>query len=70
MGLVLVAAAMLGGAKGLALFIGLAGFAQLQLLMSDYVQHYGLMRATGADGGRNRWETGIAGTRRIRYQGP
>jgi alkane 1-monooxygenase len=50
MALVLAAAALLGGAKGLALFIGLAGFAQMQLLMSDYVQHYGLMRTTGADG--------------------
>lgn len=35
---------------GLLPYLALAGFAQLQLLMSDYVQHYGLIRATGAQG--------------------
>ena len=38
------------GWAGLAIYIGLAAYAQLQLLLSDYVQHYGLTRATGADG--------------------
>nr|WP_231704013.1 alkane 1-monooxygenase [Cochlodiniinecator piscidefendens] len=35
----------LGGAKGVAIFLGLAFYAQLQLMLSDYVQHYGLRRA-------------------------
>ena len=30
--------------------IALAGFAQSQLLLSDYVQHYGLSRKVGPDG--------------------
>lgn len=50
------AAALLGislalaGPLGLIAHLGLAGFAQTQLLMSDYVQHYGLTRATAEDG--------------------
>ncbi|SMY08683.1 alkane 1-monooxygenase [Flavimaricola marinus] len=40
----------LTGLKGLLVWIGLAGYAQAQLLMSDYVQHYGLIRATDAKG--------------------
>lgn len=43
-------AAVIGGRWGLAGYIGLALFAQGQLLMSDYIQHYGLTRAVGADG--------------------
>ena len=39
-----------GGIKGLLTYLGLAGFAQFQLLMSDYVQHYGLSRALGPQG--------------------
>jgi alkane 1-monooxygenase len=35
---------------GLLPYLGLVGFAQLQLLMSDYVQHYGLTRALGPQG--------------------
>ena len=35
-----------GGIKGGILYIALAGHAQMQLLMSDYVQHYGLTRST------------------------
>ncbi|MCG3267313.1 alkane 1-monooxygenase [Yoonia sp. I 8.24] len=31
--------------KALLLYVGLCAYAQMQLLMSDYVQHYGLMRA-------------------------
>jgi alkane 1-monooxygenase len=42
--LMLIAAALIGGAKGLLGAICLAGFAQTQLMMSDYVQHYGLSR--------------------------
>lgn len=40
----------IGGAGGLAAFLGLAGFAQAQLLLSDYVQHYGLTRRMNAQG--------------------
>ncbi len=35
--------AYLGG-KGLAIHLGIAAYAQVQLLLSDYVQHYGLRR--------------------------
>lgn len=37
-------ALLIGGTTGLALYLGLAFMAQSQLLMSDYVQHYGLTR--------------------------
>ena len=43
-------AASLGGAKAVILYICLAGHAQMQLLMSDYVQHYGLTRMINANG--------------------
>lgn len=48
-GLVLLSAAWLGLA-GVAALLFLSGYAQLQILMSDYVQHYGLRRQTLADG--------------------
>jgi alkane 1-monooxygenase len=35
---------------GVAAHLALAGFAQMQLLLSDYVQHYGLERARRGDG--------------------
>lgn len=41
----LLSAALLGGLPGLAAWIGLALHAQAQILLSDYVQHYGLTRA-------------------------
>ncbi|MBR2658193.1 MAG: alkane 1-monooxygenase [Loktanella sp.] len=40
----------LGGIKGMVLYVALASHAQMQLLLSDYVQHYGLMRKSRADG--------------------
>ena len=43
-------AALLGGLPGLLAYLGLAAFAQIQLLMSDYVQHYGLSRSQRPDG--------------------
>jgi len=43
-GLALVAAFMLAGPKGLAALGLIAAYAQLQLYLSDYVQHYGLVR--------------------------
>ncbi len=38
-------ALVLGGFAGLLVWLGLAAWAQVQLLLSDYVQHYGLLRA-------------------------
>lgn len=43
LGFVLLAL-LLGGWSGAAAYLALAGFAQMQLLVSDYVQHYGLER--------------------------
>lgn len=40
----------LAGTPGLAVWAGLAAHAQMQLLLSDYVQHYGLTRAPRPDG--------------------
>lgn len=48
--LMLALALVIGGPWGLLAYLGLAMFAQVQLLMSDYVQHYGLARATGPNG--------------------
>lgn len=41
---------VLAGWQGGLVWLGLAAHAQLQLLLADYVQHYGLTRAQGADG--------------------
>ena len=41
---------VLGGAKGTVLYLALAIHAQMQLLLSDYVQHYGLTRKLRPDG--------------------
>lgn len=46
----LALAAALGGPGGVLALLALAGFAQTQLLMSDYVQHYGLSRSLRPDG--------------------
>jgi alkane 1-monooxygenase len=43
-------AAGLAGWGGIAALLGIAAYAQLQILMSDYVQHYGLRRHVMADG--------------------
>lgn len=43
-------AAWIGGATGVVWYLALAAAAQVQLLMSDYVQHYGLMRGRDARG--------------------
>ncbi|MDX5402535.1 MAG: alkane 1-monooxygenase [Rhodobacterales bacterium] len=40
----------LGGLAGGLALLGIAGYAQLQILLSDYIQHYGLTRARLADG--------------------
>lgn len=44
-----IAFAFFGWAGALG-YLGLAGYAQMQLLMSDYVQHYGLVRRITAQG--------------------
>lgn len=48
-GMVLLAWALAGG-TGIVALLGMAGLAQAQILLSDYVQHYGLQRAVLADG--------------------
>lgn len=45
-------AALFFGWTGLGVYAALCGFAQTQLLLSDYVQHYGLRRQTDAATGR------------------
>lgn len=53
LGAVLVVAlvALVFGPRALPGFLAIAAFAQVQLLLSDYVQHYGLTRAKKAGGG-------------------
>ena len=48
--LCLALAALIGGPGGLVVYILLAGHATSQLLLSDYVQHYGLRRRQSSDG--------------------
>ncbi|MCC7321636.1 MAG: alkane 1-monooxygenase [Rubellimicrobium sp.] len=48
--LVVAGAAGLGGWRGVVWLLLLAGYAQMQILMADYVQHYGLAREVRADG--------------------
>ncbi|WP_241462529.1 alkane 1-monooxygenase [Tateyamaria sp. ANG-S1] len=48
----LSAALLLGGVPGLIGLILISLYAQAQLMLSDYVQHYGLMRKTLPDGRR------------------
>ncbi|APX89309.1 hypothetical protein BV394_05910 [Brevirhabdus pacifica] len=43
----------IGGWRGALIYVGLAAYATTQLLLSDYVQHYGLRRRRMANG---RWE--------------
>ena len=43
-------AALLAGVGGILALLGLAAYAQIQLLLSDYVQHYGLRRQIDATG--------------------
>lgn len=49
-GLTAALAWALAGWAGVASLVCLAGYAQMQLLMSDYVQHYGLRRRVDATG--------------------
>ncbi len=46
----LIAAWLIAGVIGVAALILISAHAQMQLLLSDYVQHYGLRRAVRADG--------------------
>ena len=48
--LMLIISAMIGGYKGILIHMSIAGFAQTQLMLSDYTQHYGLERKTLEDG--------------------
>ncbi|MEY8841037.1 alkane 1-monooxygenase [Cribrihabitans sp. XS_ASV171] len=47
---VIALAGWIAGWAGVAALLALAGYAQLQLLLADYIQHYGLRRAARADG--------------------
>jgi alkane 1-monooxygenase len=47
----LLLAAALAGSLGLFVLVGLALYAQTQLLLADYIQHYGLRRKRDAEGG-------------------
>ncbi|QGX97696.1 alkane 1-monooxygenase [Roseovarius faecimaris] len=47
---ILVGAAWLGGLPALVALLFIGFYTQVQILLSDYVQHYGLRRATQADG--------------------
>ncbi|PYG28255.1 alkane 1-monooxygenase [Pelagimonas varians] len=49
----LAIASVLAGWAGVGTLLGLSLYAQLQLLLSDYVQHYGLQRVKAAP---NKWE--------------
>lgn len=42
--LMLLLAFLIGGWKGVLVLLALSAFAQMQLMLSDYVQHYGLQR--------------------------
>lgn len=61
--LALAAALLVAGPGGLLVWALLALHAQMQILLSDYVQHYGLIRATRPDGKlepvgpRHSWNT-------------
>lgn len=48
--LTLAVAAALAGGRGVAVLLALAGYAQMQLLLADYVQHYGLRRKIAENG--------------------
>jgi alkane 1-monooxygenase len=48
--LALLVASVLAGWGGIAALAGIAAYAQLQILLSDYIQHYGLRRAVMPDG--------------------
>ena len=48
--LALLTAALIGGTSGVVAALGLGFFAQVQLMLSDYVQHYGLARRTLENG--------------------
>lgn len=48
--LTLIGAYLIAGLPGIAAHLGIVIYAQLQLLLSDYVQHYGLRRAPGYNG--------------------
>ncbi|MCM2560727.1 alkane 1-monooxygenase [Lutimaribacter sp. EGI FJ00015] len=48
--LCLGAAVWIGGLTGMLAYLGIAAYAQLQILLSDYLQHYGLRRRVDANG--------------------
>jgi len=72
----LILAALTFGWAGLLTYVLLAAYAQLQLLLSDYVQHYGLTRSLGEDGkpepvgADHSWNAGGWFTAHLMLNGP
>ena len=60
----------IAGVWGSLAWAALAAHAQSQLMLSDYVQHYGLMRAVRPDGRLEPCRPATAGTRRIGFPRP
>ncbi len=57
----LILAGALAGAQGVLAYLALIAYAQIQLMLSDYVQHYGLTRAPRGEGyepvsARHSWD--------------
>ncbi|RVT87058.1 alkane 1-monooxygenase [Rhodobacteraceae bacterium CCMM004] len=74
--LCLAAGALLGGVAGVLWYLALAGYAQSQILLSDYVQHYGLRRAEIAPGKyapvgpQHSWNAGHGATSALMLNAP
>ncbi|WP_088623722.1 alkane 1-monooxygenase [Oceanicola sp. 22II-s10i] len=49
-GLILLIAYAIAGWRGVAVHLGISAFFQMQILLSDYVQHYGLRRGIAGNG--------------------
>ena len=58
---------IIGGLPGLLVWIGLATYASMQLILSDYVQHYALRRARTSEGGWVRADLGHSWNAPHRY---
>jgi len=73
---VALAAVLLAGLPGLAALLFMSIYAQIQILLSDYVQHYGLRRVAGSDGRlepvgpRHSWNAPRAGSSAMTLNAP
>lgn len=74
--LCLLLACAFGGARGAAIYLGICILAQIQILLSDYVQHYGLERGERPDGRLepvgmgHSWNTPHAATQAMMLNAP